>query len=229
LLHCPGRRPTERFRIAKEKENRLWQQPEIANEHAAEKKRETDKDRRKQETFFHRRERGQNKFGQKIKEQRERENDPGIKCEVKRNHDRVRDAQGFKRADLRTDFVQRRLHHPDKSGSKAKANHHGEDERDHHFDHGPPQVLQVLEKRLRGFALGKLAKFKNVSQRHGMNNQSARASREMKPRAANRAQIPSVFASRISFSAIIRRISKTLNSRQSRIDSVSSWASPCAQ
>ena len=34
LLHRPGRRPAERLRVAKEKEDRLWQQPEIADQHA---------------------------------------------------------------------------------------------------------------------------------------------------------------------------------------------------
>jgi len=52
---------------------------------------------------------------------------------------------------------------------------------------------------------------------------------DKKPRAASVAQMPSVLASRISFSAIMRRISSLLNPRQSRIDSLSSRSGPCAQ
>src|SRR6185503_3503457 len=52
---------------------------------------------------------------------------------------------------------------------------------------------------------------------------------DRRPRAARVAQMPSVLASRISFSAIIRRISSPVNPRQSRIDSPSSRFGPSAQ
>src|SRR5207249_3425794 len=103
---------------------------------------------------------------------------------------------------------------------EREANDHRHDERDRHLHDGPAQVFEMLEKRLGRFALRQLAKFENVSQRHWIESQ--RRSSERKPRAASRAQMPRVLASRISFSAIMRRISGMLNARQSRIDSDSS-------
>ena len=56
-----------------------------------------------------------------------------------------------------------------------------------------------------------------------------RGASDRRPRAASVAQMPSVLASRISLSAIMRRISSLLNPRQSRIDSPSSRSGPSAQ
>src|SRR6266550_3606219 len=52
---------------------------------------------------------------------------------------------------------------------------------------------------------------------------------DKRPRAASVAQMPSVLASRISLSAIMRRISSLVNPRQSRIDSPSSQSGPSVQ
>src|ERR1700736_5342635 len=68
LLHRPGWRPAERFGVAKKEQDGFWQQPKIANEDAEEKETEASNNRRKQKTFFHRGERGQNELGQEIKQ-----------------------------------------------------------------------------------------------------------------------------------------------------------------
>src|SRR6266513_1302307 len=86
LLHCPGWSPTERLRVVKKEEDRFGQQPKIANKDAGKKKRKADADGREQDFLLHRRQRRKDKFGGKKQKQRKREDDTGIKSEVKGNH-----------------------------------------------------------------------------------------------------------------------------------------------
>jgi len=166
LLHRPSRRPAKRLGVAEEEEDGFGQQPEITNQHAEQKEREADEDGREKETLLHRGERGENKFCREIEKQRKRKNEAGVKCEMKRDDDRVRDAERPQRANLWIDIVQRHLQHAHECRSKREANDHRQHERDRHLDDGPAQVLQMLEKRLRRLAFRKLAKFENVPQRH---------------------------------------------------------------
>src|SRR4030081_3901607 len=105
LLHCPRRRPAERLGVAKEKEDRFGQKPEVANEHAEKKKSEADKNGGQEKTLFHGGERRQHKLSDEIEEQRKRQNDSGVKGELKRNDDRIGDPQRTQRADLLIDAV----------------------------------------------------------------------------------------------------------------------------
>src|SRR4030095_8965888 len=183
-------------------------------------------------------------------------------------------------------MVKRRLDNAHQRRAKRKTNNHRDTERESHLHDGPAQVFQMLEKRLGRFGLGRITKFKNVSQRHevafvripsdfsltpgfsqvqptartttlitcfalnqkpwkrlashsglrirlkpGVNENSGMASHgcgasDRRPRAASVAQIPSVLASRISLSAIMRRISSLVNPLQSRMDSPSSRSGP---
>src|SRR2546430_708378 len=114
--------------------------------------------------------------------------------------------------------MQGALHDLDEHGTKDEAQHHRRQECDGHLHDGPAQVFEVLEKRLGGFALRQVPKFENVAQSHDAQTWPNKS----RPRESSRAQIASVFASRISLLAIISRNSSGLEARQSRIDSDSS-------
>ena len=64
--------------------------------------------------------------------------------------------------------------------------------------------------------------------RRAIEPEAQRGASDRRPRAASVAQMPSVLASQMSLSAIMRRISATVNWRQSRIDSPSSRLGPSA-
>ena len=120
----------------------------------------------KEETLLDRGQRGQNELGEKIKEERERDHDPGIKGEMKRNRDRVGDPERAQGADLAAYFVQRPLQDQDEALTESEAEKHRDDQDDRHFHDRPAQVFQMLEKRLRGLALGRIAKGEDVAQFH---------------------------------------------------------------
>ena len=169
-MHRPGWRPSERFSITKKEKDGLREQPEIANDYAQQKKTEAANDRRKQKTFLDRSQRGKNKSRDKVEQQRKRDDDSGIKGEVKGDHDRVSNAERFERADLWIDIVERRLHHPYQQRAKGEADEHRENQSDRHFNDRPSQVFQMLEKRFRGFAFRQFAKLKDVAQGHALIN-----------------------------------------------------------
>src|SRR5437016_14400310 len=74
-------------------------------------------------------------------------------------------------------MMERSLNHADERCTKRKTGNHRDPERDRHLHDRPAQVLQMLEKRLGGFALRRIAKFENVSQCHRIES-SARRERQ---------------------------------------------------
>ena len=149
-----------------EKENRFREKPEITAGHAGQEEPEADEDRREKEPLLDRGQRRQNELREEIKEERKGEHDPGIKGEMKRDRDRVGDPERAQGADLAADFTQRPLQDRDQPMTKGKAEKHRDDQHDRHFHDRPAQVLEVLEERLRGFALGRIAKGEDVAQFH---------------------------------------------------------------
>src|SRR5574338_405376 len=185
-------------------------------------------------------------------------------------------------------MIERRLDNPHQGAAKRETDDHRYSKRESHLHNGPPQVFQMLQKRLGRFSLRRITEFEDVSQGHRItfvqtfgrfsltpgirqvkpaatstgyfdsfglswkwlkrlagrsefrtrvklriNENSTTVSHgggamDRRPREASLAQIPSVLASRISFSAIMRRISSLVNARQSRIDSPSSRSGPSA-
>ncbi len=223
FLDRPGGNPAERLGVAKEKQNRFGQEPVIGSEHAGQEQAEADENSRQHQAFLHRGERRQDELRHEIKQERKRDDDAGVKGEPERDRERIGDGERAQGADARIDVAQRPLHDLDERVAKDEAQRHRRQERDGHLHDGPAQVFEVLEKRLGGFALRLVSKFKNVAQSH-----DAQSWNERKPRASNRAQIASVLASRISLFAIMPRNSSALKARQSRIDSDSSWEWPAA-
>src|SRR5438093_2605003 len=96
------------------------------------------------------------------------------------------DAERRARYTLRTNVAQRRLQDPHESRAKREANNHGGAKRQSHLHDGPSQVFKMFEKRLRSFALRPVAKFKDVSQRHGW-EESTRPQRQKAARRQRRA------------------------------------------
>src|ERR1041385_6393143 len=166
FLHSPRRRPPEVLGVAKEKQNRFRQEPVVRGQDAGEKESEADEDRGEQKTFFHRGERGQNKFREEIKQQRKRDDDAGIESESERDRERISDGESAQRADSRVDLAQRTLHDVNQGGAKAEEEDNSEDERDGHFHDRPAQVLEMRSEERRRFALGQVPKSKDVSQPH---------------------------------------------------------------
>src|SRR5437762_11309103 len=87
-----------------------------------------------------------------------------------------------------------RLHHSHKGRAKGEANDHRRHERDCHLYDRPPQVFQVLKKRLGSFAFWEIAKFENVLQRHLRSAIAQLCSGERKPAAPSRAHMLKVLA-----------------------------------
>ncbi len=77
----------------KEKENRFREEPVIAGGHADEEQGEADEDGREKKPLLDRGQGRENELGEKIKENREGKNDPGVEGEMKRDRDRVGDAE----------------------------------------------------------------------------------------------------------------------------------------
>jgi hypothetical protein len=63
-------------------------------------------------------------------------------------------------------MVKRRLDNPHQRRAQRETNNHRDAERESHFHNRPAKVFEMLEKRLGGFGLRWITKFKNVSQRH---------------------------------------------------------------
>jgi hypothetical protein len=109
---------------------------------------------------------GRTNSARKKKQNRERDDDAGIKSEPERDRERIGNRESAQRADGRIDFAQWALHEVNERRSKAKADDHREEERDRHFHNRPTQVLEMFEERFRRFALGQVSKLKNIAQAH---------------------------------------------------------------
>ena len=105
---------------------------------------------------------------EEIEKERKRNDDPGVEGEMKRDRDRIGDAERAQGADLGADFGQRTLQDENEPLPESEAENHGEDQDDRHFHDRPAQILEMFEERLGGFALGRIAKREDIAQLHSL-------------------------------------------------------------
>ena len=71
-----------------------------------------------------------------------------------------------KDTEILIDLMQRRLHDANERSAKGETDNHRRDQSDRHFHDRPPQVFEMFEKGLGGFAFRQLAKLEDIAQRH---------------------------------------------------------------